>query len=450
MAFDYDLFVIGAGSGGVRCSRVASQLGAKVAVAEDLYLGGTCVNVGCVPKKLFVYASEFSEQFASAPGFGWDSVTPNFDWQKLRENKNDEIARLNGIYNSILDNAGVDVIHGRATIAGPHEVKVGESIYSAEKILIATGGWPRKPSYPGAEYTMDSNEIFYMDQLPKRILVQGGGYIAVEFAGILNGLGCETELSYRKSLFLRGFDNEIREFVKTEMEKKGVILSFETDIEKIEKREDGSLEVAYTNGETRNVDAVFTAIGRTPKTADLGLENTKVELSPSGAVVVDDNFRTAEHNIYAIGDVIERIALTPVALAEGMALANHLFAGSRVNVDYSNIATAVFCQPNIGTVGLTEEQAMSQGLDIAVYSSDFKALKHTLSGKTERTLMKLIVDKGTDKVLGAHMVGEHAGEIIQGLAIAIKTGATKCDFDQTIGIHPTSAEEFVTMREPTR
>ena len=450
MSYDYDLLVIGAGSGGVRCSRMASQMGAKVAVIEDLYLGGTCVNVGCVPKKLFVFASEFSQSFKDSHGFGWDVSLNGFDWARLRDSKTTEIERLNGVYDRILEGANVEIIHGRGTIAGPHEVEVSGKVYSAEKILVATGGWPNKPSFPGAEHTFTSNEVFFLDQLPKRVLVQGGGYIAVEFAGIFNGLGCDTELAYRGPLFLRGFDQEVREFVKTQMEEKGIKLSFNTDIASIEKQSDASLSVKLNTGETREFDGVFTAIGRHPKTQNLGLENTQVELAKNGAILVDENFQTAEPSVYALGDVVGRMELTPVALAEGMALASHLFENKPVKLDYTNIATAIFCQPNIGTVGLSEEQAIDAGHEVAIFTSSFKAMKNTLSGSAEKTFMKIVVDKQTDKVLGVHMVGESAGEIIQGIAIAVKMGAKKSDFDETIGIHPTSAEEFVTMRTPAR
>ncbi len=450
MEYDYDLFVIGAGSGGVRASRVASQLGAKVAVAEDRYLGGTCVNVGCVPKKLFVYASEFSKAVEEAKAFGWTSGNAQFDWATLRDNKTKEIERLNGIYGNILDGAGVELIHGRAEIVDPHTVRVGDKSYSAKYILITVGGWPRKPSFPGSEFTIDSNEVFYLDNFPRRVLVQGGGYIAVEFAGIFNGLGASTELLYRGPLFLRGFDEEVRQFVAQEVAKSGVTLSFNTDIDEIVKQDDGSLLVTLNNGETREVDAVFTAVGRVPKTEGLGLENTKVTFSPNGAVEVNNEFQTQEPSVFALGDVVGRKTLTPVALAEGMALARHLFDGQEINLDYQNIATAVFCQPNIATVGLTEEEMALSAEPYSVFTSEFKPLKNTVSGSDQRTLMKLIVDDSNNKVVGSHIVGPDAGEIIQGVAIAMKAGATKRDFDATIGVHPTSAEEFVTMRESVR
>ncbi|TVZ39206.1 glutathione reductase (NADPH) [Alteromonadaceae bacterium 2753L.S.0a.02] len=450
--YDYDLFVIGAGSGGVRASRIAAQLGAKVAVAEDLYLGGTCVNVGCVPKKLFVYGSHFMEDFEAAKGFGWSFENLGFEWQALRDNKTREIERLNGVYGRILDNAGVETIRGRATITGHHEVAVDEVVYTAKYILIATGSWPRKPNYPGAELVTDSNAFFYLDKLPKRVIVEGGGYIAVEFAGILNALGCDTELVYRGPLFLRNFDGDIRHFIAEQIAEKGLKLSFSTTIEGIEKRGPDSLNVILANNNserlTREVDCVISAIGRSPKVDNLGLEALGIEQKVNGAIVVDDKFETSVEGIFAVGDVIDRYQLTPVALAEGMALARYLFAETPVALDYEHIPTAVFCQPNIGTVGYTEEHARDLGYDLEIYKSAFKPMKHTLSGLNEKTLMKLVVDKNSRCVLGAHMVGPDAGEIIQGLAIAIKAGATKEDFDTTIGIHPTAAEEFVTMRSP--
>lgn len=449
MSYDYDLFVIGAGSGGVRASRIASGLGAKVAVAEDLYLGGTCVNVGCVPKKLFVYGSHFSEDFEAAKGFGWTVGNTSFDWPTLRDNKTKEIERLNGIYENMLNNANVDIIHGRGTIVDSHTVKVGDKTYTAERILIAVGGWPQMPDIPGKEHIIDSNEVFYLYTFPKKAIVVGGGYIAVEFAGIFNGLGSESHLLYRGDLFLRGFDTDIREFTAEEMRKKGVNLHFNTNITAIEKQADGSLLAILTDGSTINADTIMYATGRKPKTENLGLENTRIELAKNGAIIVNDDFQTSEPSIYAVGDVIDRVQLTPVALAEGMALARNLYSTKTDHkVDYDFIATAVFSQPNIGTVGYSEEQAKEKFASVAVYKSDFRHMKHTMSGVNERTFMKLLVDQATDRVIGCHMVGADAGEIVQGLAVAIKAGATKADFDTTIGIHPTAAEEFVTMREP--
>jgi len=335
--YDYDLFVIGAGSGGVRAGRIAAQLGANVAIAEDRYLGGTCVNVGCVPKKLFVYGSETSKSIKDAEGFGWTVDGVKFDWSTLRDNKTREIERLNGIYKSILDSAGVELVNGRAEIIDPHTVQVSDKSYSAKYILIAVGGWPRKANFPGSEYTIDSNDVFSLDSFPERVVVQGGGYIAVEFAGIFQGLGSNTELVYRGPLFLRGFDEEIRQFVAREIGNSGVRVSFDTDIERIEKLENGSLNVWLNNGEKRNVDMVFSAVGREPKTLGLGLENTRVTLGHGGKIDVDSNFRTDEESIYAVGDVIGRKALTPVALAEGMAVARHLFGGQAVKLSYENI-----------------------------------------------------------------------------------------------------------------
>ncbi len=449
--FDYDLFVIGAGSGGVRAGRMAAARGVKVAIAEDLYLGGTCVNAGCVPKKLYVYASHYAEGFHEAKGFGLDAGEPRFDWATLRDNKKAEISRLNGIYGNLLRNAGCDIIDGRARVTGPHSVEVAGREYSAERILVATGGWPFVPEFPGSEHAITSNEVFDLDSFPRRVIVVGGGYIAVEFAGIFAGLGATTDLVYRGDMILRGFDREIREFTQQEVAKKGVNLCLNTNITRIDKQPDGTLVAELTDGRRLEADQILYATGRQPKTQGLGLEEAGVRLADNGAIVVDDNFQSSVPSIYAIGDVIDRIQLTPVALAEGMALVRHLYAdGAPVSVDYELIPTAVFCQPNIGTVGLSEEQARERFERIDVYRSEFRALKHTLSGSDERTLMKMIVDSATDRVVGIHMVGADAGEIIQGFAVALKAGATKATFDSTIGIHPTAAEEFVTMREVAR
>ncbi|SEF74945.1 glutathione-disulfide reductase [Marinobacterium lutimaris] len=448
--FDYDLFVIGAGSGGVRAGRMAAGRGVKVAIAEDLYLGGTCVNVGCVPKKLYVYASHYADGFHEAKGFGLNAGDVKFDWPTLRDNKKSEIARLNGIYGNMLRNSGCDLIDGRAVITGPNSVEVAGKTYTAERILVATGGWPFVPEFPGSEHVISSNEVFDLESFPKKVIVVGGGYIAVEFAGIFAGLGTETELLYRGDMILRGFDEEIRQFTAKEIAKKGVNLSLNTNVVRIDKQADGSLLVELTDGRRVEADQVLYATGRTPKTQGLGLEEVGVTLADNGAIKVNENFQSSVPSIYAIGDVIDRVQLTPVALAEGMALVRHLYAEGSAKVDYELIPTAVFCQPNIGTVGITEEQARERYAEIEVYSSEFRAMKHTLSGSDERTLMKLIVDKASDRVVGVHMVGDEAGEIIQGIAVALKAGATKAVFDSTIGIHPTAAEEFVTMRQPTR
>ena len=448
--FDFDLFVIGAGSGGVRAGRMAAAMGVRVAVAEDRHLGGTCVNVGCVPKKLFVYASHYAEDFENARGFGWTSGEAQFDWPTLRDNKTKEIERLNGIYNNLLVNSGCELINGRATLVDAHTVAVGDKTYTAERILVAVGGWPNVPEFPGSEHVISSNEVFYLDEFPKRAIVVGGGYIAVEFAGIFAGLGAKTDLIYRGDMFLRGFDNEVREFTAEEVAKKDINLRFNTNITAIEKQADGSLLATLTDGSTVEADAIMYATGRNPKVEGLGLEALGIAQGKNGAIVVNDQFQTNVPSVYAIGDVIDRIQLTPVALAEGMALVRNLYGGQDQKVDYDLIATAVFCQPNIGTVGLTEEQARDQYENVDVYKSNFRAMKHTLSGSDEKTFMKMLVDRDSDKVLGVHMVGPDAGEIIQGIAIALKAGATKAVFDSTIGIHPTAAEEFVTMREPAK
>lgn len=446
--YDFDLFVIGVGSGGVRAARMSSTYGARVATAEDKFMGGTCVNVGCVPKKLMVYASHFHEDYANAEGFGWSEVKPEFDWPKLIENKNKEIRRLNGIYQGLLDNAGVTHFDGRARIVDAHHISIGDKVISTESILIATGGWPVVPEFPGSEHVITSNEAFFLEQLPKRSLVVGGGYIAVEFAGIFGGLGSQSHLSYRGPLFLRGFDSDVREFVAEELGKKDVQLHFNSNVERIEKNPDGSLKVSFKQGEPLEVDLVMYATGRKPAVDDIGLENVNVALQENGAVIVDEQFRTSEPNIFALGDVTDKIQLTPVAIKEAMAFAQTQYLGKPTVMDYDGIATAVFCQPNIGTVGLSEEQAREKYGEVDVYLSSFKAMKHTLSGSDERSMMKIIVDRESDRVVGVHMVGAEAGEIIQGIAIAMKAGATKAVFDATVGIHPTSAEEFVTMREP--
>ena len=449
-SYDFDLFVIGAGSGGVRAARMAAAKGVRVAITEDRYLGGTCVNVGCVPKKLFVYASHYAEEFNDAAGFGWQVGERSFDWPTLRDAKNAEITRLNGIYRNLLVNTGCTLLEGRGVIKDPHTVEVNGQSYTAERILIATGGWPYIPDIPGKEYAISSNEVFYLDEFPKRAAVVGGGYIAVEFAGIFAGLGASTELIYRGEMFLKGFDQDIREFTAQEMAKKHIKLTFNNNIDAIQKQPDGSLLLTLQDGTSQEVDCVMYATGRVPMVEGLGLENVGVQQKANGAIVVNDNFQTTVDSIYAIGDVIDRVQLTPVALAEGMALVRHLYQQGSAEVDYSFIPTAVFCQPNIGTVGLTEEQVKAQGLTYDVYRSEFRAMKHTLSGNAERTLMKMLVDRDSDKVLGIHMVGPEAGEIIQGMAVALKAGATKAVFDATIGIHPTAAEEFVTMREPIK
>jgi glutathione reductase (NADPH) len=445
--FDFDLFVIGAGSGGVRAARMAAGFGARVAVAEDRYMGGTCVNVGCVPKKLYVYASEFGKAFSDARGFGWDSGPVPFDWATLRDNKKTEIARLNAIYRNLLSGVQATVIDGRARIVDPHTVEVNGQSYRAEKILLATGGWPHVPDFPGSELAITSNEVFDLETFPDRLVIVGGGYIAVEFAGIFNGLGARVTQLYRGPLFLRGFDPDIRAHAAQEIAKTGVDLRFETNVESITRSGSG-LQVNLTDGSSLEADTVLYATGRKPHLDKLGLENTAITLTEFGTVAVDEQFRTDEPSIFALGDVIGGMELTPVALAEGMAFARRQFGGLENNVDYEFIPTAVFCQPNIGTVGFTEEEARARFGHIRLFKSTFKPMKHTISGRDEKTFMKLIVDKASDRVVGVHMMGPDAGEIMQGIAIALRAGATKALFDTTIGIHPTAAEEFVTMREP--
>ncbi len=446
--FDYDLFVIGAGSGGVRAARMAAAMGVKVAIAEDRYLGGTCVNVGCVPKKLYVYGAHFSEDFHDAAGYGWQVNPPEFDWSTLRDNKRREISRLNEIYKNLLINSGAHLIHGRASLSGEQAVRVNDRELTAERVLVATGSWPFVPEFPGSEHVLTSNEIFDLPVFPRRMLVVGGGYIAVEFAGIFKGLGAETRLAYRRDLFLRGFDDDVRQFVADELTKKGVELSFNTDIERIEKLGSGALKVYLNTGEQTVADVVLYATGRKANSQGLGLSQAGVATDNEGAIIVNDRFQASVPSVYALGDVIGLIQLTPVALAEGMSLVRHLYKDDNSLLDYSMIPTAVFCQPNIGTVGLTEKEAREQNAEIDIYRSTFRPLKHTLSGSSERCLIKMIVDRQSERVLGVHMVGSDAGEIIQGIAVAMKAGATKSVFDQTIGIHPTAAEEFVTMREP--
>ena len=442
--YDYDLFTVGAGSGGVRASRWAANLGARVAVAEERYLGGTCVNVGCIPKKLFAYAAHFHEDFEDAVGYGWRPGEAAFDWKTLLANKDREIARLNGVYERILKGSGVEIFRAHALVIDPHTIEVDGRRVTAAHILIATGGWPTKPAIPGAELAFTSNEAFHLPELPRRVVVVGGGYIAVEFASIFNGLGVETTLVYRGTCLLKAFDADLGRFLGEQMAQKGVRIVYERNVADIERG--SALQSTLTDGTVLESDGVMFATGRAPNTRGLGLERAGVKLTASGAAIVDENFQTSAPSIHAIGDVTDRLQLTPVALTEGMVVAERLFGKRERRISYDNIATAIFSHPTVGTVGLSEAQARSRGLDVAIYRSTFTPLKHTLTGRGEKVLMKLVVDKAGDRVLGVHMVGAEAGEIIQGFAVALTCGATKKQFDATIGIHPTSAEEFVTMR----
>ena len=442
----FDLFVIGAGSGGVRAARMAAERGARVAVAEDAAFGGTCVNLGCIPKKLYSFAAHYAESFDEAHGYGWAAERPAFDWPKLKANRATEVSRLNAIYGQLMRGAGAAVIEGRARITGTHEVEVNGVRHAAERILVATGGWPVPPEVPGGDLAISSNEIFDLAQFPRRLVVVGGGYIACEFASIFNGLGAKVTQLYRGEQILRGFDDEVRDFVANEMRKKGVDVRVGVKVSALERGADG-IRVLLAGGGELLADAVLYATGRAPNSRGLGLESLGVSLAPNGAIEVDEHYRTNVPSIYALGDVIDRVQLTPVALAEAMALVDELFGGTGRRVDYTHIPTAVFTHPNIGTIGFTESAARARFEKIRVYRTDFKPLRHTLSGHTERTLMKLVVDDASDKVVGLHMVGADAGETIQGFAVAMKAGATKAVFDATLGIHPTAAEEFVTMRQ---
>ncbi|MDF1637869.1 glutathione-disulfide reductase [Alcanivorax jadensis] len=451
MTTEFDLVVIGAGSGGVRAARMAASYGARVAIIEERFFGGTCVNVGCVPKKLFSYGSHFPQEFALAEDFGFSVQGWSFDWATLRDNKSREIQRLNGIYQRILDQAGVTVFEGHGKVLGQGRVAVDDQELSAANILIATGGKPFVPEFPGCELARISDDLFYLETLPERVAVVGGGYIATEFAGILHGLGCQVTQVYRGGLFLRGFDGDIRQFVAEQMRGQGVDLKFNSDVIRLDVVGSGK-QVTYQDGSQQTFDEVFYATGRVPKLDGLFAEGATPALTDKEAIKVDAGFATSIPGLYALGDVIDRVQLTPVALAEGMWLAAQLFGESKPKaaMDYRNIATAVFSHPNIGTVGLSQEEALQQTPAIRVYKSGFRPMRYTLGDKQERSFIKLIVDDETDKVLGLHMAGEDAAEITQGFAVAIKMGASKADFDATVGIHPTAAEELVTMRQGER
>jgi glutathione reductase (NADPH) len=450
--YDYDLFVIGGGSGGVRAARIAATHGARVGIAEEYRYGGTCVIRGCVPKKLFVYASKFSEEFEDAEGFGWTVGERGFSWQKLIAAKDKEITRLEGLYRKNLERTSVEAFDSRAVVEDAHTVRLlstGQTI-SAKYILVAVGASPNvDASLPGVEHVITSNEAFHLEELPGKVIVAGGGYIAVEFAGIFNGLGVDTTLIYRGEEILRGFDMDLRTSVRQEMEKKGIKVILNDTFTGIEKQADGSLSGRTKAGKKLSADQIMFAIGRKPHTRDLGLEKAGVEMDAGGAIKVSEDSRSSVPSIYAVGDVTNRANLTPVAIREGHSFADTVFGNKPWSVDHSLIATAVFSQPEMGTVGLTQEQALERTPNLDIYKSSFRPMKHTLSGRDEKMLMKMIVDADTQKVLGVHVMGPDAGELAQILGVTLQMGATKDDFDRTIAVHPTAAEELVTMREPT-
>ncbi len=449
MAYDYDLFVIGAGSGGVRASRIAAGYGARVGICEDYRVGGTCVIRGCVPKKLLVYGSKYAHEFEDSAAYGWTLGAPTHSWATLRDNVSKEVDRLNAVYIRLLEGSGVKIHMGRGRLMDRHTIEVGGETVTADKILIATGGRPEVPPIPGHEFAITSNEAFHLpDPLPKRITIVGGGYIAVEFAGIFHGLGCEVDIVIRRDRVLRGFDEECRTFVHDSLKASGIRIRSETEIQRIGAMKDGKgpFECLTPLGGMFETDLVMYATGRVPNTHGIGLEKAGVQLDKAGAVAVDEWSKTTADNIWAVGDVTDRIALTPVALMEGHCFADTEFGNKPRKADHRNVPSAVFCQPEMANVGLTEEEARMTLGELRVYSSAFTPMKHTLAGRKQRTFMKLIVEAATDRVVGCHMVGDDAAELIQGLAVAVKAGATKAQFDATVGIHPTAGEEFVTMR----
>ena len=446
-AFDFDLFVIGGGSGGVRAGRIAAEHGARVALAEEYRWGGTCVIRGCVPKKLMVYASSFPDAFADAQGFGWTVTPPVFDWERFKAARDAEIARLEGIYAETLRRAGVALFACRAVLTDPHTIRLATgATYRAKHVLIATGGRPVLPEFPGVEHVITSNEIFDVAEQPRRALIIGGGYIACEFAGVLNGLGTRTVQVYRGPQILRDFDDDLRDHVAEAMRKRGLVLEVDRDIARVEKREDG-LHVELDNGQRHVVDLVLAATGRRPSAEGMGLEALGVEIGRRGEVVVDAWSQTSVPSIYAVGDVTGRPALTPVAIRDGHAFADTVFGAKPVRTDHSQIPTAVFTQPEIGTLGLTETEARAKG-PVEIYRTTFRPMLHVLAGREERMLMKLVVSADSRRVLGCHIVGHGAGEMIQLAAIPMRMGATKEDFDAALAVHPTAAEELVTMRRP--
>jgi glutathione reductase (NADPH) len=445
--FDYDLFVIGAGSGGVRASRVAASHGARVAVAEEYRVGGTCVIRGCVPKKLLVYGAHFAEDIHDARKFGWDVSDCTFDWQVLRDNVLAEVDRLEGLYGQTLDNHKVTLFHTRATVIGPQKVRLADGQeLTAERILIATGGWPHVPEFPGSDHAITSNEVFHLDRLPKRIVIAGGGYIANEFAGIFNEFGSKVTIVNRGDTILRGYDEQIRDRLLQISMTKGIDFKFNAPFRSIDKNADGSLTVHLENCEPIEADAVLMATGRVPNTKGLGLEEIGVDLDAQGAIKVDAANQSSVPSLYAVGDVTNRIQLTPVAIREGQAFADSVFGGKPTRVDYANVPSAVFSHPPIGAVGMTEAQARNELGSVRIYTSDFRAMKNVLAGRNERALYKMVVNEATDQVVGLHMIGPDAPEILQAAAIAVKAGLTKADFDATVALHPSMAEELVLMK----
>lgn len=446
--YDFDYFVIGAGSGGVRSARIAAGLGARTAIAEARFFGGTCVNVGCVPKKLYTYAADAQDAFIDSRAYGWNwAQEPTFDWSVLKAGKDREIARLNGIYRNLLTNADVTIFEAHARLDGPGRVRLGDKVVTARHILLATGGKPWVPDIPGAEHGLTSDDIFAMEKQPASVVMVGGGYIALEMAGIFAGVGSQVTVAHRGAQVLRGFDSDIRQFM-TDASAARFNLRLNTDVVGVEKRGEGSFRALYSDDSSEDCEAVVFATGRVPATEGLGLETCGIKTSDSGAIVVDEGFQTSQPGVYAVGDVIDRIALTPVALAEGQLLARQLFADTDGSIDYSLVPSAVFSQPQVASVGLTEEQARGGKAQVTVYKSRFRPMKHTITGRDQQTLIKMLVDSKTDRVLGIHMAGADAAEIMQGLAVAVQAGATKAQFDATLGIHPTAAEEFVTLRTP--
>jgi glutathione reductase (NADPH) len=449
--YDVDLFVIGGGSGGVRAARIAAGHGAKVMIAEEYRVGGTCVIRGCIPKKLMVYASRYSHDFTEAEGYGWTVPTPTFNWTTLIANKDREIARLEAAYTTNLEKSGVEIIKSRAALEGTHDVRLATTgaHVRAEHILIATGGQPfHGHRIPGLEHVISSNEVFHLPELPRRILIQGGGYIAVEFAGVFAGLGAQVTLVYRGQNILRGFDDDVRAHLRAEYERNGIEVITNHTVAAIDKP--GALRARLDDGREIEVDRILFAIGRKPNVAGLGLEAAGVKRAEHGGIAVDAYSQTSAPHIYAVGDVTNRINLTPVAIREGHAFADTVFGGKPTPVDHANVASAVFSEPEIGVIGLTEDMARERFKKVDIYRTEFRPLRATLSGRQTRVLMKLVVDGASGRVLGCHIVGPDAGEMVQLLGIAVKTGATKADFDATLAVHPTAAEELVTMRSPTK